>query len=94
MKNRKKRKKAAKPLGWWQKTKNNLLAAWNCVKDAFLGSVRKVWNMALDCDCGVAWGGILFGALTLADVLNPWDLLAIIAIVLGVRHLWSNRHLH
>jgi len=94
MKSRKKRKKAVKKLNWWDKTKENLLAACNCVKDAFLNSVRKVWNMLLDDSYGLAWGGIAFGALTLLNVLNPWDLLAILSIGLGIRHLWVNHRFH
>ena len=91
---KRKKKKTVKQLNWWEKTKQNLLGAWNCAKDAFLNVVRKTWNMLLDCGCGPAWGAIVFGVLTLLNVLNPWDLLALIAIFLGVRHLWDDRHFH
>ena len=50
--------------------------------------------MLLDDSYGLAWGGIVFGALTLLNVLNPWDLLAILSIGLGVRHLWVNHQWH
>ena len=98
MKKRKSTKKAAKKatgFNFWRKNiKNSLLGACNWVKDSILNGARKIWAMLLDDSCGLAWGGIVFGVLTLVNVLNPWDLLALIAIFLGVRHLWDDRHFH
>ena len=98
MKKKKSTKKAAKKatgFNFWRKNiKNSLLGACNWVKNSISNGARKVWAMLLDDSYGLAWGGIVFGALTLINVLNPWDLLAILSIGLGVRHLWVNHHWH
>ena len=94
MKKKKTTKKAAGFTFWRKNVKNSILGAFNWAKNTVCETVRKPWEMLLDDNYGVAWGGIVFGALTLLNVLNPWDLLAIISIGLGVRHLWSNRHWH
>jgi len=98
MKRKKTKKKIAKkPTGWsfWRKSiKDSLLGALNWGKEALLGVTRKTCAMLLDDSYGLAWGGILFGILTLLNVLNPWDLLAILSVGLGVRHLWVNHHWH
>ena len=98
MKRKKSKKKTVKKTeGWtfWRKNiKESLLGAFNWCKDSISSVLRKTWDMLLDDNYGLAWGGILFGVLTLLNVLNPWDLFAMISIGLGVRHLWTNHHWH
>jgi hypothetical protein len=98
MKKKKRTRKAAKKaVGfsfWRESVKNSLIGAFNWVKNSISNTARKVWTMLLDDSYGLAWGGIAFGALTLINVLNPWDLLAILSIGLGIRHLWVNHHWH
>jgi|TARA_R110000765_G_scaffold148908_1_gene251510 hypothetical protein len=94
MKRKKTAKKAAGFTFWRKDVKKSLLGAFNWVKHSISSSIRKAWAMLLDDSYGLAWGGIVFGTLTLLNVLNPWDLLAILSIGLGVRHLWSNHQWH
>jgi len=98
MKKKKRVRKAAKKATgfsfWRESIKNSLLGAFNWAKSSILNSARKAWAMLLDDSYGLAWGGIVFGVLTLINVLNPWDLLAILSIVLGIRRLWANHHWH
>ena len=94
MKRKKTAKKAAGFTFWRINVKKSLLGAFNWVKGSILSSVRKAWAMLLDDSYGLAWGGIVFGTLTLLNVLNPWDLLAILSIGLGARHLWANHQWH
>tara|TARA_Y100001963_G_scaffold147531_1_gene224005 strand:+ start:1239 stop:1535 length:297 start_codon:yes stop_codon:yes gene_type:complete len=96
-KKRSARKTAKKAKGftfWRRNIKDSLLGAFNWGKNSLLSSVRKTWAMLLDDAYGLAWGGIIFGSLTLLNILNPWDLLAILSIGLGARHLWANHHWH
>ncbi len=94
MKKKKTKKKSVGFTFWRKNITDSLIGALNWVKDSIFSGVRKVWAMLLDDNYGLAWGGILFGVLTLMNVLNPWDLLAIISAGLGVRHLWVNHHWH
>ena len=79
MKKKKTTKNAAGFTFWRKNVKNSILGAFNWAKNTVCETVRKTWEMLLDDNYGVAWGGIVFGALTLLNVLNPWDLLAIIS---------------
>jgi hypothetical protein len=62
MKKKKTTKKAAGFTFWRKNVKNSILGAFSWAKNTVCETVRKTWEMLLDDNYGVAWGGIVFGA--------------------------------